>query len=138
MNKIRLGVFDVFSYIIPGIFYSFVFLSSLNIFPTNEIIRYISSASVNLFFTYLLVAYIIGFVFDWFASKYFKIIYEKSEKRKVIEHFKNENPDSNISNYYFGFIYAFAEVNCPNNRNKADHFSSLRNMSRNLSFCFQK
>lgn len=139
MNNFRLGVFEVFSYITPGLFYMLLIPLSMNILGKSRLINDIfinKDIPFYSIFALFFVAYLIGFLFDWFAYKYYQLIFGKSHKNKVIKHFNNENPDSKITDYNFGYIYAYAEVHCPNSREKADQFSALSNMSRNLSFCF--
>lgn len=139
MNNFRLGVFDLFSYIVPGLFYIILVALSLNILNMDQLIKGISSISFFSFLAFLLAGYLIGFAFDGIASKYYKItirIIRGELEIRVLEHFKKENPDSKIDEYNFGFIYAFADVYSPDSREKADQFSALANMSRNLSLCF--
>ena len=57
-------------------------------------------------------------------------------QNRVIENFKKENPDAKIDEYRFPYMYAFADVYSPISREKADNFSALAKMARNLSFGF--
>jgi len=139
MNNFRLGVFDIFGYIVPGLFHIVLAILALNIVDLEQLNKTISALSIYSVLTYSFLAYVIGFTTDAIAAPYLPFFMERirgSLKDKVLQTFKEENPDSIIEKYHFGFIYAFADVKAPNTRAKADIFSAMSSMARNISLAF--
>jgi len=140
MNNFRLGLFDIFGYTIPGFCYLVLISLSINLYSLNQILNLISSLTTVQFFACFFVSFLIGFFFDGFALKYVTVVMDKINKGKlkdrVLDNFRVENPNARIDNYYFAFIYAFADIVSQNTREKADSLIALSNMSRNLSLGF--
>jgi len=139
MNSIRLGVYDIFSFIIPGIVYIILISFSLNLVTPEQFMNTIFSLSVYSLLGCFFLAYLVGFAFENLATKYcnsiIRIIKGKLKSR-LIEEFNENHPDAKIKDYIFSFIYAFADIYSPASREKADNFSALSKMSRNLSLGF--
>jgi len=139
MNSFRLGVFDIFAYIIPGIVYIVLISLSINLITFEELINKTESLSIYSMLAYFFVAYLIGFALENIAAKYCSIINDLLKgklKNRIIEKFNKNNPDAEIDDYNFDFLYAFTDIYSSVSRDKSDNFSALAKMSRNLSLVF--
>ena len=54
-------------------------------------------------------------------------------RSRVLTDFREENPGCTMEEYHFGAIYSFADVKVPNTREKADQYSAMSGLARNLS-----
>jgi len=139
MNSIRLGVFDIFAYIVPGIVYIVLISLALNFITPEQLINEILSLSLYSLLGYFFLGYLISFALENISSRYFYFTVELikgNSQSRVIEKFKKENPDAKINEYRYPYTYAFVDVYSPISREKADNFSALAKMARNLSFGF--
>ena len=104
MNSFRLGVFDIFAYIIPGIVYLILISLALNIITPEQFTNKISSLTIYSMLGYFFLAYLLGFAFETIASKYcnfFIRLIKGNFKNRVIERFNSDNPETKLKDYNF-------------------------------------
>ena len=136
MQFIRLGVFDFFGRIIPGVFCLTLILLSTNYQNFEQLLHRISSLSISSLIIFIIFLYIFGFVLDTIGSYYQSFIGKLlfgDVKTKVIEKFKKENPDLKIEGYNIQFLDSHTEINSPRINEREDSFRAMGLMSRNLS-----
>jgi hypothetical protein len=140
MNNIKMTVFDIFSFLIPGMNYLLLFVLSLNYIPLNMLFEKISQLSFYSILIIILISYVIGFALYFIASKYLtifiKIFRKKTLKNRVLDEFNNSLKGIIINDYDYGRLYSFCAIKCVASRDKADDFSALGKMARNLSLGF--
>ena len=139
MDNLRLTVFDIFSYTVPGLCYLILISLGLGKTNTSELVNIISGLSIYSFFAYCFIAYLLGFTLDTVAGgitvKIIEVIRGKLKER-VLSNFLRENPDSKITEYHFSKIYSFADIKEEKSREKADQYSAMSGLARNLSLAF--
>ena len=136
MNNIQLTVFDIFSYILPGLCYIILIWTALHEVDLSTFIGAISKLSFYSFLAYSFISYLLGFTADVVASAVIVGITDKIRgdfRSRVITDFLDKNPGISIPDYHFGVIYSFADVKAPNARQKADQYSAMSGLARNLS-----
>lgn len=101
--SIAIGVYDFFSYTIPGILYFYIIYESLKLFKLNVLVLLSGVANAttpiqvaSMVFG-LVVAFIAGHVFDMLALVLvFRIMYRKKTSEKVLDKIKKRDQDANI------------------------------------------
>ena len=85
MEKIKLGLFDIFAYLLPGIFILFSFYLLIN--ETNDVIvllfSVISSMNFATAMVTLVACYICGFLGQFVAYELFKILSKLFWKKRM-------------------------------------------------------
>jgi len=139
MGQIRLGLFDLFSYIIPGIAQIVLMGLALNIIDVAQLQVLITTLTLESLIAYIFLGYIAGFITEGIAVRYVAVILDKVKGKlndRVLARLKEFHPETKIKNYDINFIYSFAEVNSPKSTEKADTFFAMGSLARNLSFAF--
>ena len=139
MDSLRLTVFDIFSYTVPGLCYIILIFLGLDKTNISELNKIISGLSIYSFFAYCFIAYLIGFTLDTVAGGLITKIVEVFKgnlKERVLSDFLRENPESKITGYHFSKIYSFADIKKEKARDKADQYSAMSGLARNLSLAF--
>jgi|GEM_PF-3846820 len=139
MDNLRLTVFDVFSYILPGVCMLVSVLWGINRITISDLSNLIANMNINIILFYIFVSYLLGFVVDAFSIvSIYKItdkILGKFSNRIIKEH-NNKNSDNLIDEYHFSKIYSFSEIKHKDAREKADQFLAMSGLARNLCFTF--
>ena len=139
MNNIRLTVFDIFSYTVPGFCYIILFAFGLEKIDLNSFVETTSKLSIYTILAYSLLSYIIGFIFDVFADKIIiKLIdlLQGDLKERVLSEFNRENPQFALTEYHFSKLYSSIDVQVSKAREKVDQYSAMSGLARNLSLAF--
>jgi len=140
MNQIRLGLFDIFGYLIPGVAHLILISLALGFIGSiPQLIMIIYALSLNAVLAYAFLGYVIGFIFEGIAIRYVSIILDNILGRlndRVIKQFRSFHPESKIKSYDINMIYAYSDVNLSTSLEKADTFFAMGSLARNLSFAF--
>jgi hypothetical protein len=139
MSQIRLGLFDLFGYIIPGIAQMILVGLALNLINLAQLQALLAALTLESSIAYIFLGYVIGFVTEGMAVFYVANILDRVRGKlneRVLTRFKKFHPETKIKNYDINFIYAFADVNSPKSVEKADTFFAMGSLARNLSFSF--
>lgn len=138
MNNIRLTVFDIFSYMIPGLCYLFLFFGFIDITDISNIKKMISDISILQAVSYSLLSYLIGFISDTIAQLTILPLTDKIRgniRNRVLDKYLKEN-NLPQEGYHFSSLYSFIDAKAPHVREKVDQFSAMSGMARNLSLAF--
>jgi hypothetical protein len=139
MSQLKLGLFDFFSYIIPGVTHIVLMGLALDFVHMAQLQALITSLTWESSIAYIIVGYVIGFIAEGMAIRYVAVILDRVRGKlndRVLATLRNAHPETNIRSYDFNFIYAFAELNSPQSVEKADSFFAMGSLARNLSFAF--
>lgn len=143
--SINLGLYDFFSYLIPGLLYIYVF----NEFLRNIGVKFFdvgtwlqSSPSQNLFVVIpiLMGAYIAGHVFDPISHEFFKFLFHLQYRRKKSEQgllwLKNRFPDLDIqfNSKDWSTLFSFIRMRNIEMARIIDKYSADSIMLRNIAF----
>lgn len=94
--SIAFGVYDFFSYTIPGMIYLLVINQLLGLFklPNLEI----DKLNVNLGYAFLsiIIAYVVGHLMDMIARKWFFLFYKDSLQIRLIDRLRTKYPELKI------------------------------------------
>ena len=101
--SIAIGVYDFFSYTIPGILYIYIIYELIKLFKLDMLDQLSGVADattpiqVAIMVFGLVVAFIAGHVFDMLArALVFRIMYRKKTSEEVLNKIKNRDRDANI------------------------------------------
>lgn len=139
MGQIRLGLFDLFSYIIPGIAIIIFLGLAVNLLDIAQLQTLFATLTLESSIAYLFLGYIVGFIAEGMAIRYVSLILDRVKGNvgdRVLAKFKEAHPESKIKTFDINFVYSFVEVNSPHSIEKADTFFALGSLARNLSFAF--
>ncbi|KAA3612644.1 MAG: hypothetical protein DWQ05_18515 [Calditrichaeota bacterium] len=142
MKNFRFGAFEIFGYLVPGLMYWALILLAINRFSLASLFEKVSTFNFYNILAIFFFAHLTTLSLETVAGRFqkftIKMIKRSTRQKRVIDIFKNENPeaksDPKIDDYKFGFLYTFAEVCSPQTREKADTFSAMGNMAINLGF----
>ncbi|MCG3150558.1 MAG: hypothetical protein PCFJNLEI_04044 [Verrucomicrobiae bacterium] len=139
MNNIRLTVFDIFSYLIPGLSYLLLIPYALDFGSCPELFYVLRHLSTFSLLAIAVIAYMTGFVSDAIAEAFISRITDKvlgDLKTRVLTNFNTDNPRDALPEYHFASIYSYADVYVPRARDKADQMSAMKGLASNLSLSF--
>lgn len=139
MNSIRLTVFDVFSYILPGFYFLFIFFIVL--YDFNFLLLYHMFLGIGFLklFLFLLCSYFLGFVMDPlsnFMAIKFVALFRGKLKDRVIEKcngYKGLYDVPIVLNYQFSHIYSYVDYYSSQVRLKVDQLSAMSGLARNMA-----
>ena len=103
--SITLGIYDLFSYLIPGMFYLYVFNEilrsvGLNHFQISVGIQQSQSLSIILLVPILLGAFVIGHILDPISQRFFNFLYRISGRltypRRSLQEINERHPILNV------------------------------------------
>jgi len=101
--SIAIGVYDFFSYTIPGVFYLYIIYEFLKLFKVdvNNLLSVIANTSTPFQVTILIIglvtAFIVGHVFDMVAHfLVFNLMYRGKTSQIVLDKIKRRDNDANI------------------------------------------
>ncbi len=132
-------MFDVFSYLIPGFCYVLLIMWATGEIQPAQMPSATESLTLYSILIYSFICYMIGFISDAISSLFIVKIMDSIRgdlRKRVSEKFKGLMDEENSETYHFSWIYAFADVKAPQAREKADQFSAMSGLSRNLSLAF--
>ena len=141
--SINFGIYDFFSYFVPGVFYIFVFNEllrsiKLDYIDINNLIQSNYSPSVFIFISLLVIAYVVGQLLDQVVRRLFKRIPHPRIKRSWggLRSAKERYPDLNIQFEPRDWTLLFALIwqRNPEMAKVLDSFSANNIMLRNISF----
>jgi hypothetical protein len=124
---------------IPGFCYLALFSWGLDDIQISTDVQTISTLSIYAAVAFCFFSYIIGFISDSLASVIVvRIIdwFRGDIRDRVSLKFKDEGQKDEEYRYRFSAIYAFADVKAPQAREKADQFSAMSGLARNLALVF--
>ena len=138
MDNIKLSIFDIFSYIVPGIVYFFLAYYSVNYINFDLLFVFLQNLSISSIFVYGFISYLIGFSMDTIAAGTMEVLeyFFGDFNVFIIEGFKKQNQKCFIDNYHFSEIYSYADLKAPQIREKTDQYSAMSGLARNLSLAF--
>jgi hypothetical protein len=139
MDNLRLTVFDIFSYMIPGLCYLVLLSWLVGKVDLSEVRKTISELSVFSALAYSFLSYLLGFVSDAISSLTILPLTDKivgDLRGRVLREFRRENRCPEQEEYHFSTVYSFVDAKAPHVREKADQFSAMSGMARNLSLVF--
>jgi len=93
---ITFGIYDFFSYTIPGLMYLVVFNQVLGLFKISTIT--FDKLNANLGYTLLgiIFAYIVGHLMDMIARRWFFLFYKDKLQKRLIDRLKKNYPELKI------------------------------------------
>ena len=136
MGNIRLTVFDIFSYLVPGFSYIVIIVCLNCNFNLEELISLTDNINFITIGIYSFFSYLIGFISDAVASFLIPSIidlFKGDFKTRIIQEFNREYPDSNMQTYHYAHVYAYVNNFANPVREKVDQFSAMSGLARNLS-----
>ncbi len=139
MSQIRLGLFDLFSYIIPGIAIIIFMGLALNVVDIVQLQALVSGLTLVSSIAYIFLGYVVGFITEGLAIRYVSLILDRMRGdlgNRVFTKFSEIHPEAKVKNFDINYIYSFVAVNSPDSIEKADTFFALGSLARNLSFAF--
>jgi hypothetical protein len=139
MGQIRLGLFDLFSYIIPGIAIIIFMGLAVHLLDIAQLQMLFASLTLESAVVYIFLGYVVGFITEGMAIRYVSLILDRVKGNvgeRVLAKFKEAHPETKIKNFDINYVYSFVEVNSPKSIEKADTFFALGSLARNLSFAF--
>ncbi len=139
MSQIRLGLFDLFGYIIPGIVIIIFMGLALNVVDIAQLQALVSGLTLVSSIAYIFLGYVVGFITEGLAIRYVSLILDRVRGdlgNRVFIKFSEIHPDAKLKNFDINYIYSFVAVNSPGSIEKADTFFALGSLARNLSFAF--
>jgi hypothetical protein len=139
MSQLKLGLFDFFSYIIPGLAHIILMGLALDLIDVTQIQTLITTLTWESSIAYIVLAYVVGFITEGMAIRYVAAILDRVRGKlsdRVFIRLKEAHPETKMTSYDFNFIYSFAELNSPQSVEKADSFFAMGSLARNLSFAF--
>jgi hypothetical protein len=139
MGQIRLGLFDLFSYIIPGIAIIIFMGLAVHLLDIAQLQMLFASLTLESAVVYIFLGYVVGFIAEGIAIRYVSLILDRVKGNvgeRVLAKFKEAHPETKIKNFDINYVYSFVEVNSPKSIEKADTFFALGSLARNLSFAF--
>ena len=131
--SLALGIYDVFSYMIPGGLYLFVFIYAAGWLKT------IQQINVGIWqgILFLGVAYITGVLFDPLATKvwYYRFFALKDLHSAMLKKLKQNNPNLEISfdEKQWAVIMSYVAIR-DGGEDHVERYSTLKIMLRNISF----
>ena len=141
--SINFGIYDFFSYFVPGVLYIFVFNEllrsvKLDYIDINNLIQSNYSPSVFIFISTLVVAYVVGQLLDQIVRRLFKRIPHPRIKRSWggLRSVKERYPELSIQfeSKDWTLLFALIRQRNPEMAKVLDSFSANNIMLRNISF----
>jgi hypothetical protein len=131
--SISLGIYDLFSYILPGSVYLFILIRALGFLDEIQRIEF----GLAQLFAFFGLAYRVGLLLDPLATKlwYYKFFTSKDLKAKVLDQLKINNPNIEIdfTEKQQGVLLSKIHSNTKE-VSAIDRYSTLKIMFRNVSF----
>ena len=124
---------------VPGVCYLIMVPWALKWVAPFQFIDSFSNLTIYSTVAYAFLAYLIGFISDSIAIVIVLFITDRirgDHRARVLAEFMKENTETEITDYHFSTIYSFVDIKAPNAREKADMFSAMSGLARNLSLAF--
>lgn len=95
--SISFGIYDFFSYTIPGLLYLFVLNQALRLFKFPNI--NIDTLNTNLGYAFMgvILAYLTGHLMDMIARRWFFLFYKDNLQRRLIDRLREKYPELKIN-----------------------------------------
>lgn len=136
--NIGLGVYDIFSRIIPGGFYLFVFVQFAVVMGWLKLDwKILNDASILSSVGILLVAYIIGAGMDRVGSNWHRLFRKRGMSNRILKEFKENHADKwelDFDDRDWPILMYFIRIHNPDVADGIDRNNALCIMLRNLSF----
>ena len=137
---IRIGLYDFFSFTVPGGVYLFtilyIFLRTKTIQPSQQLQDFLLSATGILLIT--IASYVSGLIFDFFTSRWVRLFRSKNFSQKILDEFRARSHHLNIKFQASDWPILIAKIRQDNTENgvaiEQNNVTNL--MLRNLSFGF--
>lgn len=94
--SITFGIYDFFSYTIPGIIYLLVINQLLKLFKFPSINIDILNTNVTSALLGIIIAYIVGHIMDMIARRWFFLFYQDFLQKRLIDRLKENYPELKI------------------------------------------
>jgi hypothetical protein len=135
--SIKIGVYESFSYIIPGVLYILVFAyigSILDLFQMD--IAIIESITIYSAAIFIIVAYVVGLVFDKTARLLSQLFRKNDLKEKVYADFKNRYPNLVFELYprEWAVLFQYLRIHNENVVDIMNRHNAANIMLRNIGF----
>ncbi len=130
--SLTLGIYDVFSYMIPGSFYLFVIFHQVS-WARDYLQSPIQAGEIIVF---LGLSYVTGIIFDYFAvTLWYRFFAPKNLRLSELERLKRENPNLviNFSEKQWPVLMSYTTLYGKEN-NHVDRYASQKILLRNISF----
>jgi len=140
--NIRFGIYDIFSRIVPGLFYIFVFteltlsLKWLTIDWKTVDWEIISKFSFSISLGLLLAAYIVGTAMDRFGSAWHTFFKKRGMSNRILDEFKEIHKDEwqiEFEDKDWSVLRTYLYIHNPNVADDIDRNNALCIMLRNVS-----
>jgi hypothetical protein len=136
--NLRLGIYDLFSRIVPGGFYLLAFVEFARVFGWLELDwRTVNDIGLLLSLGLLGTAYTLGFAMDRLGYFWHLIFRKRGLSNRALERFKQLHQDKWVINFEdkdFPVLRAYIYIRNPSVAEEIDRFNALSIMLRNLSF----
>ncbi len=134
--SITFGIYDFFSYTVPGFLYIFTINALLGIIKLPHFTVGNISLDIGFALIGVVVAYVVGGLLDTFAYKWYLLFYRNRIEHQALDQMKKNYPSLNI-----GFdvkdrrlMYSFIKHNNLELAENIDKFKALNIMFHNISF----
>ena len=134
--NIRLGVYEIFSRIVPGAFYLIVFCRFAIVMNWIEFDpAFLSNIGIVPSLGLLLVAYVFGAGMNRLGDAWHQIFRKRDRNDSVVDEFKKEHPDWKLDFKHkdWAIMRAYIRMHSPEVANLIDTNNALSIMLRNIS-----
>ena len=136
--NIRLGVYEIFSRVVPGGFYLFALVELANVLGWIQLDwTMLKDIGLLLSLGLFVLAYVLGSAMDQLGQVWHLIFKKRGSSNRALERFKQLYEDTwsiDIEDKDFPIIRAYIYVHNPVVAEEIDRFNAVSIMLRNLSF----